>query len=96
MHDRTVTGFGQFIGFIPIIRYIATDGTKINRQRSEAILGHTGNSDIGIVTEIGIGMIDLGTSRRIDLRRAVIAPLEYGDELSGGHQVAQLGDDAAE
>lgn len=41
-------------------------------------------------------MVDLGAGRRIDLRRTVIAPLEYGDELSGGHQVAQLGDNAAE
>ena len=94
MHDSTVTGLGQIIGSIPIIRYIATDGTQIDRQRCIALLGYAGSADIRVVTEVGIDMVELGSGCRVDLIVADIV-LEEGNQLAGGQLGAQFGDQVA-
>lgn len=94
VHDSTVTGLGQIIGSIPIIRYIATDGTQIDRQRCIALLGYAGSADIRVVTEVGIDMVELGSGCRVDLIVADIV-LEEGNQLAGGQLGAQFGDQVA-
>ena len=74
VHDSTVTGLGQIIGSIPIIRYIATDGTQIDRQRCIALLGYAGSADIRVVTEVGIDMVELGVFCRPFLSIPIFQP----------------------